>query len=120
MSKYNKNRFLRPLNNMVLLIPYKQKNIGGIELTTNSTDTQLHTTGVISAMGNKVDDTFLKEGKVVRINSRQGVFMEWEGDRCILIHEGDILCIDEGLRVYNSKDGGMEMEVIPEDEEGEL
>ena len=93
-----KRKELKMLNDNVLLFQYTQKETkGGIILSTQSQDTQIKTICVVSAVGTQVQSEDIKEGVFVVIPRHTGQWLDFDGEKYVLVKEKDILAVIEGM-----------------------
>jgi len=86
---------LKPLDNNIIVIPYIQKQSGGVILPPSITKNEVPPAYVISALGPNVKNKELQEGTVVLIPRKTGKWVYFEDFKYILVNEDDILCIFE-------------------------
>jgi co-chaperonin GroES (HSP10) len=104
---------LVPLNDNVLLIPYKQEMTeSGILLSSQAKSHEVISICIISALGTKINNDNLKEGTIVVIPRHTGVWVNYEDFKYIMVKEHDILAILEGISYVNKNELNNEGEKV--------
>ena len=84
------------LGNWLLLIPYVQKQKGGVLIPETAQNIDVHTVCMISAVGIDVKNkTDLQEGTIVLVPKKKGKLLNYEGFDFKMVQEDDILAIIE-------------------------
>ena len=87
---------IKPLADRVLILPAPaEEKVGGIIIPDTAKEKPLRGKVVAAGNGTKDEEMILKEGDTVLYGKYAGTELEYEGTKCLMMRQSDVLAVIE-------------------------